>query len=98
MAEAKVLSIRRRQLFEIGVPAHMHDGIELYLDKGVLPGGFLTKIFENDFVEAAGQGDDENQRALLAYAKMLYCMIPHSAWGSKEKVLAWCDAKRGAGS
>lgn len=71
------------------IPHHMRSGIELYVMRGVPMGSFLTAIFANDFMGAAGRADDENRHALFAYATFLYNHVPSQSKGSYEAVQAW---------
>jgi hypothetical protein len=72
-----------------GIPHHMRGAIERYVMHGAPMGDFLRAIFANDFMEAAGRADDENQHALLAYARFLYNHVPATCKGSYEAVDAW---------
>lgn len=72
-----------------GIPGHMRDGIERYVMSGVPMGSFLTAVFANDFMEAAGRADDANQAALFAYARFLYNHVPQPCKGSYDAVKSW---------
>lgn len=72
-----------------GIPHHCRETIRLYVMRGVPMGSFCTAVFANDFMEAAGRADDENQRALFAYARFLYNSAPSPCKGSYEAVEAW---------
>lgn len=72
-----------------GIPGHMRSGIERYVMNGVPMGGFLTAIFANDFMTAAGKADDQNRHALFAYAAFLYCHVPAGCKGSYEAISEW---------
>lgn len=71
------------------IPLHMRGGIERYVMSGVPMGSFLTAVFANDFMEAAGRADDENREALFAYARFLYNSVPSTCKGSYDAVSAW---------
>lgn len=71
------------------LPRHMHDGIRLYMERGVDPGSFLCLIFSNDFVHAAAIADTHNLEALQVYAAYLYSGVPQLCWGSLKKVSDW---------
>lgn len=74
---------------EFYIPERMLEAIDRYVKQGIPPGSFLTAIFSNDLVGAAGKADDENLRNLPAYADYLYNRIPSSCWGSREIVNGW---------
>lgn len=76
------------------LPEHCRDGIKLYLERGIMPGGFLTSILENNLVEAFARADDINIHRMFDYANFLYNEMPSPAWGSPEKVKAWAEARR----
>lgn len=76
------------------IPEHMRHGVEMYLDYGVAQGGFLQAVLRNDLVGAFGTADSINQAAMLDWATFLYNDMPVDAWGSKEKVEAWCKARQ----
>lgn len=69
----------------------MLDALTRYRDRGVEPGGFLSAILANDFVEAASRADHENLSNLAAYACFLYNEMPMGSWGSYEKVRWWIE-------
>lgn len=71
------------------IPHHMRSGIRLYVMHGVPMGGFLTAIFANDFMEAAGRADGANRHALFGYAQFLYSSVPSSCKGSYAAIEAW---------
>ena len=73
------------------LPENMHDGILLYLERRIRPGGFLELIFCNDFVHAAAMADDWNKHKLYEYAQFLYLFVPYGAQGSREKLEDWID-------
>jgi hypothetical protein len=71
------------------VPAYMHEGIVMYVEKGVLPGAFLQAVICNDLKAACMNADDTNIELLLAYVCFFYNFTPSPCWGSKEKMEAW---------
>lgn len=73
----------------------MMPGIKRYIEDGIQPGRFLTAIIQNNFSEVCGQADDENIQNLPAYAAYFYNEAPSDCWGTKEKMTAWMDLKRG---
>ena len=75
------------------IPAHMWDGLHLYITEGIEPGSFLSAVLQNDLRRACEAADDVNRHRLRDYVQFLYCHAPHDCWGSPEKYSAWI--KRG---
>lgn len=71
-----------------GIPGYMHDGVRLFVEKGIKPGSFLTAIFANDFMEACRRADDMNAACLFEYGRLLYS-APLGCHGSPEAVSDW---------
>jgi hypothetical protein len=67
----------------------MREGIVLYVEKGVLPGGFLKALFSNDLMEACARADAENIRLLPSYARLLWGQCPSGCFGNPELVRLW---------
>ena len=76
-----------------GLPYHMRDAAQRYIEEGEMPGSFLTAVLCNNLVEAFGKADELNRRSLWAWAQWLYNDVPQDAWGSVEKVKTYA-AKR----
>ena len=71
------------------IPAHMREGVRLYVEQRVTPGSFLMAILENNFKETVGLADETNLSCLQQWAEFLRWEIPSVCWGSSEKVKAW---------
>lgn len=71
-----------------GIPAHMHEGLTMYLRYGIRPGRFLTAMLAGEFMEACAQADVENQQALFGYARF-FNNLPPICYGSRERVEKW---------
>lgn len=71
------------------IPQHMHGGVERYVEKGIPPGGFLEALLANDFMEAMGRADAENQEAIQGWAQFIYNWLPNGCWGSPRAVREW---------
>ncbi len=74
---------------EFYIPQRMAGAIERYINKGILPGPFLTAVLENNLKEAVGQADDENLNNLSAYCGYLYNEAPANCYGSPKLVQKW---------
>ena len=77
------------------IPEHMRSGAKLYIEQGIMPGGFLTAVLENNLSEAALHADTTNTLALANYGAWLAFDIPGDSWGSPEIVKRWAEKKRG---
>lgn len=76
------------------IPEHMQQGLRLYLEDGLEPGGFLYAVLTNDLAGAVGRADSTNVRRLPEYVQFLYNYAPAGSWGSERKVAAWMDARQ----
>ncbi len=75
--------------FGMRIPDRMAIKIDEYIQAGGPLGGFLTAVFENNFVDACCKADPENRAILLAYAHYVYNEAPAPCWGSPDKMEAW---------
>jgi hypothetical protein len=71
------------------LPEHMRDGMRYYIERGVLPGDFLTSVLLNDLKGAYGNADQINERRVRDYVQYLYNYAPSQCWGSVENVREW---------
>lgn len=78
------------------LPDHMKDGMKLYLEHGIEPGGFMLAVLTNDLKGAVGRADHINMKYLTNIVAYCYNDIPSDSWGSPEKVEAWLNKFRGA--
>jgi len=78
------------------IPPRMMGAIERYLKHGISPGDFLTAVICNNLSEAVARADDENMDNLPAYAAFFYSEVPGIAWGSRERMQAWQQARQEA--
>ena len=67
------------------------DSLERYMRHGILPGGFLTAVLQNDLREAVGRADMQNIYLLQEIVGYLYNECPSVCWGSPKKVSDWVD-------
>ena len=63
--------------------------IRRYADLHCPTGDFLRAVLSNDLKQAVMRADDENIRVLPEIVCYCYWEIPHSCWGSPERVKAW---------
>jgi hypothetical protein len=83
-------SEQKSKMFEYGIPSHMHGGIVRYVEQGVVPGGFLTAVINNDLRMACANADIHNQSKLHAFVMWFYNQAPSGCWGHENAVRDWC--------
>lgn len=79
---------------QVGVPEHNIDGLVLYIQQGIEPGGFLRAVLENNLMESCGRADIENRFALFNICTFIYNYAPHNCHGSPDRVKAWLEKSR----
>jgi len=89
---------RLRQIKEeysmYGLPDYMWGPMGRYLTHGIMPGGFLTAVLENDLSKAVGKADATNIELLKEWVGFVYMYVPAIAWGSPRDVQNWSELKR----
>ena len=75
-------------------PEHMRSGLELWITDGIMPGGFLTAVLENDLKGAIMRADEINQVNMFGIVSFIYNRCPLDCWGSPGKVKAWAKMHR----
>ena len=78
------------------IPKRMMDGISMYINHKIKPGGFLRAVISNNLKDAVGMADDENLANLPAYVSYFYNEAPSDCWGSEEKLNAWIMSRKEA--
>jgi len=74
------------------VPGDFADPMANYLVYGYEPGSCFTAVLANDFVGAIRSSHPSNTvEAFKALAGWIYSYMPPQAYGSYDKVNAWCD-------
>jgi hypothetical protein len=74
------------------IPEHCRGGMRRYIEHGIYPGSFLEAVLCNDLVHAFQTADHINVAHMYDYVSFLYNEIPAQAWGSRERIDAWCNA------
>lgn len=75
------------------IRSDIKEALDLWGDKGVLPGDFLQAILRNDLTEAQGRADEYNKLTLDNIVSHVYNELPSECWGSKDKVESWAKHK-----
>jgi hypothetical protein len=67
----------------------MIHGLQLYIEKGIMPGSFLQSLLANDFVKAVTRADSANSELMREWALFLLNELPPECWGSWQIVRTW---------
>jgi hypothetical protein len=78
------------------IPERIKQGLDRYMEYGVLPGHFLKCVLMNDLLGAVRRADPDSHAALREIVFYVYDKLPGESIGSQEKVLAWSEKKRAA--
>ena len=76
------------------LPQHIRESTKLYLEHGVIPGGFLQAVICNKLKEAYMKADDINIARMFDIVKFFYNEAPSPAWGSEENMKQWSSLKK----
>jgi hypothetical protein len=71
------------------LPEGAQSGMQLWIERGIYPGSFLTAVLNNDLMGACIAADHLNQSLLYDYAKWLVNHAPSRCYGSRVNVVAW---------
>ena len=71
------------------LPVGLQDGMQRYVEHGILPGDFLTAVLENNLFTAVSRADDTNIKLIPEIVKWIYNEIPQHSWGSPKDVEEW---------
>lgn len=71
------------------LPEHLRDGMRLYVESGIQPGGFLTAFMSNDLMGAMGRADEISRAGFFQIASFLYNDAPSNCHGSSNRVREW---------
>ncbi len=84
-----MVEVNGRPIDYSGLPEHIREGFQRYIEERCEMGGFGMAVVENDLKEACGRADSTNARRLWDIVAWLYNSAPSQCWGSPEKVAAW---------
>lgn len=76
------------------LPEHIRDSFKLYLEEGKEPGGFVSKVLENDLIRSFAAADDICIAGMFNIANFVYNEMPLASWGSAENMKEWMLFKR----
>lgn len=72
-------------------PQDIRESLQRYIERGIMPGGFLTAVLENNLLQAITRADNENLKLLPNIVSYCWNEIPSTCWGSPERVDKWLD-------
>lgn len=72
-----------------GVPEHLKDGIERYVEKGIPNGSGLSAVFAGNIYSAFARLDDESRLGLPAIIGFIACHLPTACYGDSGNVADW---------
>ena len=67
----------------------IRESLELYVNKGIPPGGFLKAVLANDLMYSMAKADDFNRHNLFYIVEYIYNEIPANCYGDYETVSNW---------
>ena len=73
------------------LPPHMHDGVALWITRGIEPGSFLHAVICNNLGDAVARADDINGKCLREWVMFFYNYAPSLCWGSPSLAREWCE-------
>ena len=72
-----------------GLPERFQHGLKLWVEGGLLPGGFLTAVLRNDLSQAVMRADSESLLLIRHVVQWLTAHAPGPSWGSTGAVQDW---------
>ena len=76
------------------LPEHMQQGMKLYIENNIEPGGFLFHMLSMNIKEAFARADVINRQNMDNYINWIHDNCPRDAWGSEQKVLNWLERRQ----
>jgi len=78
------------------IPQTTLRSLNLYVNEGITPGGFLYSILTNDLFGAIGKADTANGKAIRDICLYIYNELPGDCWGSRDIVNQYLAKKMDA--
>ena len=76
-------------MHQCNVPVNLRDGLVMWLEHRLMPGGFLTAALSNDLMQACARGDPETIKGLRNLMTFINCHAPRGSYGSPQNVRDW---------
>lgn len=86
------VTVNGRPINYSGLPQHIQEGMQLYIEHKIAPGGFLTAVLCNDLYGAAVRADEINKHLLFEYVNWLDNHAPQLCWGNPKRVKEWLES------
>jgi len=71
------------------IPFRTREALRRWVQRGILPGGFLQCVMSNDLFGAIRRADAENLKALALICQYLHHECPATCFGFDELVDSW---------
>ncbi len=71
------------------LPKHLQNALREYIERGHIPGDFLTAVLSNNLMGAFSLADEISKPALGDILQFLWNAAPSACWGSKEFMTRW---------
>ncbi len=68
---------------------YYQETLQLWYEKGLQPGGFVTAVLANDLFGAIGRADLHGAKNLIRLVSFIYNELPSSCYGTEDKVSQW---------
>lgn len=68
---------------------YIKEALDRYVRDKTPPGDFLYAVLINNLAESFGRADEQNRHDMFDIVMYVYNHIPHTCWGSPEKVKKW---------
>jgi len=72
---------------------YMREGMERYIEHGILPGSFLKALLSNDLMTCISRADEVNSKYINHWVKWLYNYAPFDCYGSHDVMMKWSKKK-----
>ena len=79
----------QQKAVEFDVPANTALMLEEWVFDGLIPGGFLMAVLNNDLMNAVGRADSYNRKCLVQITSFVYNVCPMHCWGNSDKTDDW---------
>lgn len=78
------------------VPQRIIESLDRYINHGIMPGGFLSSVLENDLMSAVNLASGDCREGFFEIVKYVYNELPLISHGSPDKVRKWIAYIAGA--